>query len=246
MALEAARFLQLRSAYVSVYGYYQRRKALLIVATFIVCIVLAYFFPQRAADLWLTRDQQGRISFVQGHYEIAARQFTDTRWKAYSLYGDEQFDQAAAVYGQLEQAADVLARANALAHARRYVKARDIYQRLLQQDPSNTAAQHNIAIVQKIIDDVNRMSASQQAEEGDAPKELGDNPQTGDGADEQGGKEQDLKQYDAEELLLNPDLNAMWLRQVQKNPAFFLSNKFYGQYFKNEVDEQQTQDDVDE
>jgi Ca-activated chloride channel family protein len=246
MVVGSAHFMQIRQASVTVSSFYQRRRSLVVVTAVLVCIVLAFFFPQRVADIWLSRDQQGGILFWQGDYALAAKQFSDTRWKAYSLYGAEQFDQAATVYDQLEQTVDVVARGNALAHAHRYVKARDIYQSVLMQNPRNAAALHNIAIVQKIIDDVNLMSESQQPEAGDSPKELGDNPQTGEGADKQGGSEQVLEQYDAEQLLLNPSLNAMWLRQVQKNPAIFLSNKFYGQYSKSEAVEKESREAGDE
>jgi len=242
MVINSNNSIKIKQGFAIVHKLYQQHRPLLILTAFVMAIVFSYFKPQQAADLWLTRDQQGRMLFSQGHYETAARQFNDTRWKAYSLYASEQFDQSAAVYGQLEHTLDVLARANALAHARRYVKARDIYQALLKQEPDNRAAQHNIKIVKKIIDDVNRMSESQQPEDGDAPQELGDNAQTGEGAEKQGGRKQTVEQYDAQQLLLDPSLNAMWLRQVQKNPALFLSNKFHMQSQRNETDSQQKTD----
>jgi len=240
MVIDSNNNIKIKQGFATVHNFYQQHRSLLVLTPFVLAIVFAYVKPQQAADLWLTRDQQGRMLFSQGHYETAARQFNDTRWKAYSLYASEQFDQSATVYGQLEQTLDVLARANALAHARRYVKARDIYKGLLKREPDNRTAQHNIKIVQIIIDDVNRMSESQQAEDGDAPQELGDNAQTGEGAEKQGGRKQTVKQYDAQQLLLDPSLNAMWLRQVQKNPALFLSNKFHMQQQKNEAGAQQT------
>lgn len=235
----------IRRAGVILVSAYRQYTLVFFVVVCALAMVVAYFNPQAMADLWLTRDQQGRILFSLGHYKSAAKQFNDVRWQAYSLYASEQFDQASMLYGQLEQAEDVLARGNALAHARRYVKARDVYQALLRRDPDNSAAQHNIQIVQKIIDDVNRMSESQQPEDGDAPQELGDNPQTGDGAEQKGGREQVVKQFDAEQLLLDPSLNEMWLRQVQKNPTLFLSNKFYTQYHKNSSHSQNTLDEDD-
>jgi len=202
------------------------------VRCFIVLILAVtafiYFKPQKFADLWLTRDQQGQILFNFGHYKQAAVIFSDTRWQAYSLYGAELFQQSATLYNQYTRPDDVLARANSLAHDRRYVKARNLYQKILDLDENNQAALNNIKIVQAIIDDVNRLSESQK-EEGDSSKELGDEPQTGDGADKNQARIKQVEQLSAEQLLLDPKLNEMWLRQVQKDPARFLAQKFYMQ-----------------
>lgn len=193
-----------------------------------------YLKPQKFADLWLTRDQQGQILFNLAHYDKASAAFEDTRWQAYSLYGAEKFDQSATLYNQFTKSEDLLARANAFAHDRRYVKARNLYQSILDKDNTNKAAINNIRIVQEIIDNVNRLSESQKPEDGDSIKELGDEPQTGDGADKKELRKQKIEQLSAEQLLLDPELNEMWLRQVQKDPANFLAQKFYMQNERKE------------
>ena len=212
-----------------------KRKTAINLLTIIVLAGFVFLKPQQFADLWLTKDQQGKILFNRGYFDEAASTFTNTRWQAFSLYGAEQFDQAATLYSQFIRPEDVLARANALAHGRRYVKARDMYQTILDKDPENSAAQNNLKVVQAIIDDVNRLSESQKPDEG-ASKELGDEPQTGDGAEKQEAREQVVEQLSAEQLLLDPALNDMWLRQVQKDPARFLSKKFNMQNNQSSVD----------
>lgn len=216
----------------------------------LLTIVYAYLQPQKFTDIWLTRDQQGQILFKLERYDQAATTFNSTRWQAFSMYGAEQYEQAAILYSQFDTTDDVLARGNAFAQDRRYIKARDVYKAILEKEPDNEAAQVNFTIVQAIIDNVNRMSESQQAEEGDSPQELGDEPQTGDGADKQEArKQEEVEQYSAEELLLNPNLNEMWLRQVQKNPARFLAQKFQMQLLIQEVtalETPKTEDDNDE
>lgn len=192
----------------------------------LVSAAFIYLKPQKSADLWLTRDQQGQILFNLAYYNEASTVFDDTRWQAYSFYGAEKFDQSATLYNQYTKPADVLARANAFAHNRRYVKARNLYQAILDKDDNNKAALNNIKIVQAIIDEVNRMSESQKTEDGDSVKELGDEPQTGDGAEKKEARKQEVEQLSAEQLLLDPKLNEMWLRQVQKDPARFLAQKF--------------------
>ncbi|WP_299573896.1 hypothetical protein [uncultured Shewanella sp.] len=198
----------------------------LLIGVAVTCTVFAIIKPQSFADLWLTRDQQGMLLFKLGHFQQAANQFNLVRWQAYSLYGAEAFDQSAILYNQFEGEADQIARANALAHARRYVAARNVYQQVLDTYPNNEQAQHNLAIVQNIIDEVNRIAESQQSEAGDSPQELGDDPQTGEGAKKNEIVLEVAEHYDASQLLLDPKLNEMWLRQVQKDPAQFLANKF--------------------
>jgi len=208
----------------------KQNKNILIASLVITSCLFAYLKPQQFSDLWLTRDQQGQLLFQLGHYHQASNTFNSTQWQAYSSYGAEQYKNAATLYSQFDDIDNQIAKANALAHGREYIKARNLYRQILALSPQNTAAANNIVIVQAIIDEVNRLSASQKAEEGESIKELGDEPQTGDGAErEEAPKEVEIEQLTAEQLLLDPSLNDMWLRQVQKNPANFLSRKFYMQ-----------------
>lgn len=202
-----------------------KHKTKIYVVLITTVIAFIYFKPQQFIDLWLTRDQQGQLLFNLGKYDQSATRFTNTRWQAYSLYGAEKFDQSATLYSQFKGADEMLARANALAHNRRYIKARDMYKDILLNFPEDQSALHNQQLVQKIIDDNNRLSESQKGDEG-ASDELGDEPQTSDGAEKKQARKQVIEQMSAEQLLLDPALNDMWLRQVQKDPAQFLSRKF--------------------
>lgn len=217
----------------------------LIAIVIIASCLFIYLRPQQFTDLWLTRDQQGQILFNLGHYQQASTTFKSTHWQAYSSYAAQQYKNSATLYGQFTDIESQLAQANALAHAREYVNARNLYQHILTISPENRAANTNIVIVQAIIDEVNRLSASQRAEQGEATKELGDEPQTGDGAErKEAPKQQKVEQLSAEQLLLDPSLNEMWLRQVQKNPANFLSQKFYMQQELSKKPTKKGEDDV--
>jgi len=61
--------------------------------------------PQQFLDLWLTRDQQGQILFLQGKYQKASTTYSDTRWQAFSAYGNENYNTAATLYSQHNSAA---------------------------------------------------------------------------------------------------------------------------------------------
>jgi len=208
----------------------QCKKKKLTILAIITLLIITFIAiaPQKFIDLWLTRDQQGQILFNQGQYQQASKTFVDTRWRAYSNYGNEDFKSAATLYSQFSNQEDLLAQGNAFAHGREYIKARDLYQYTVHKYPEFKSAKTNLAIVQALIDDINRLSDS-QLDEGESSEDLGDQPQTADGAQRKDGKEQEVIQLTSEQLLLDDKLNDMWLRQVQKNPARFLSQKFYMQ-----------------
>jgi len=192
--------------------------------------------PSDFIDLWMTKDQQGQLLFNAGHYEQASKTFNNVHWLAFSAYGNQDYETAATFYSQFNNKESLLAQANALAHGRHYLKARNLYQNILDQYPNYSAAEENRDLIQAIIDEVNLLSESQKAEQGESIKELGDEPQTGDGAEKQEARSQEVEQLNAEQLLLDPNLNEMWLRQVQKDPDRFLSQKFHFQQEKMKAD----------
>lgn len=206
------------------HGITQRRATIFAI---LAVLIFTYFNPKTVADAWLTPDQQGYLLFSAKKYGLAASTFQDAKWQAFSYYGAENYDAAASIYDQFSDKNSQLARANAMAQGRRYVQAKQVYEAILFKSPDFQPAKHNLAIVQKIIDDVNRMSESQQAEKGDSTKELGDEPQTGDGAEKKEARPVAVEQLTAQELMSNPEITELWLKQVQKDPALFLSQKFY-------------------
>ena len=176
----------------------------------------------------------GMIRALESIQEVRAEgnDLNNVQWQAFSAYGNEDYKTASTFYSQFNNKESLLAQANALAHGRHYLKARNLYQNILTQYPSYGAAEQNLDLIQAVIDEVNLLSESQKAEQGESIKELGDEPQTGDGAEKQEARSQEVEQLNAEQLLLDPNLNEMWLRQVQKNPDRFLSQKFYFQQEK--------------
>ena len=109
---------------------------------------------------------------------------------------------------------------------------------MLKLEPDHEAALKNREKIQQIIDEINLLSASQKAEAGDSAKELGeDDPLTADGAERQDFNKLVVEQLSAEEILLDEKLNDLWMRQVQKNPARFLSVKFQMQLRSKNHDE---------
>jgi len=181
------------------------------------------------ADLWLTPDQQGRLLLQWGHYQASARRFDDPSWKGLAYYYAENFIQAAEYFSRRDSDEALFNEANARAHARDYVRAVSRYDRLLARAPDFPGAAANRRQVQALIDEINRLSESQQQEAGVSgeDKELGgDDAIPAQGADEIDWQQAKIKQLTAADILQDPATSAMWLRSVQQNPADFLAVKF--------------------
>ncbi|GAB5452335.1 MAG: VWA domain-containing protein [Halioglobus sp.] len=180
-------------------------------------------------NLWLTADQQGRILMQMGRYGEAAKHFSDPMWKGMAYYYDEQFMLAAEYFSRTDSDTALFNEANARAQARDYVRAVSRYDRLLAHDADFPGAASNRARVQDIIDEINRISASQQQEAG-----VGSDEKTLDsedaipaqGVDELSWEKAELEQLSADQVLGDEATQAMWLRSVQQDPANFLAIKF--------------------
>lgn len=195
-------------------------------------LVWAALQPRAFLGLWLTPDQQGQLWFYAGDYERAARSFDNPRWKGMSLYAAQDFAGAALYFSQYQDASSLLARANALAHGREYLDAKAAYLELQERFPQHPAPGVNLPIVQTLIDDNQRLSESQASEPGDMSSEQDEGPRSSEGDDRVSMIERE--QFSADELLQDPALTDMWLRQVQRNPSEFLSTKFYLQLERRE------------
>jgi Ca-activated chloride channel family protein len=189
-----------------------------------LCSALALANPQGFLNLWLTPDQQGRLWFSYGDYARATRSFENPRWKGMSLYAAQDFLAAAQYFSQYQDAESLLARANALAQAREYLDARSAYQELAARYPEHPAPAVNIPIIQALIDANRELSESQVSESGDMSSDNDDGPRSSEG--DQRLTTLEREQFTAEQLLEDPGLTQMWLRQVQRNPSEFLSTKF--------------------
>jgi len=189
---------------------------------------LSHKLAESFADLWLTRDQQGHLLFTLEKYDKAASQFTQPMWKATAYYYAEQFMLAAEYFSRSDSNDALFNEANARSHARDYVRAINRYDRLIAREPNFPGATSNRARVQAIVDEINRLSASQRAEQGISSEQqtLGDDAIIAQGADELTWNAKKQKKLSAQQILQDPATQEMWLRGVVKDPVNFLSAKF--------------------
>ena len=196
------------------------------------------------ADLWLTGDQQGRLLMQGGDYRAAASHFDSTMWKGLAYYYAEDFMLAAEYFSRSDSDDALFNEANSRAHARDYVRAVNRYDRLLARNPEYPGALQNKEQVQAIIDEINRLSESQQQEQGVSgeDKELGsDDAIPAQGAEEITWEQADTVTLSAEDILQDPETAEMWMRSVQQDPSNFLAIKFGMQLQRQENDEEAQQ-----
>ncbi len=190
----------------------------------------------RFMSLWLTPDQQGRHYMEKGDYKTAATRFESIAWRGIAYYRAENFKAAAEMFSRIDTAEGFFNLADAQAHGRNYVSAVKTYDRVLKIEPGHAGALKNRDMIQKIIDEINLMSASQRAEDSDSSRELGeDEPQTADGVERQDFIEREVEQLSAEQVLLDEQVNDLWMQQVQKDPSRFLGVKFHMQLQREEA-----------
>ncbi|WP_417877787.1 vWA domain-containing protein [Vibrio sp.] len=189
-------------------------------------------------DLWLTPDQQGQRLFNKQEYLAAAKQFSDPLRKGSAYYYASEFELAHSAFLEMQNDPSEDVRdfglynaASALARQREYLAARDLLQSLASKTTLSQAlrpdVEHNLKVIGGIVEEINQMSESQAGTEQEMSTELGDNPQTAEGAEEQTSQEMMIKEtLSAAEILGNQEMADKWLKRVESDPKDFLRSKF--------------------
>lgn len=189
-------------------------------------------------DLWLTPDQQGQRLFNKQAYLDAAKHFSDPLRKGTAYYYASEFELAHSAFLEMQNDPSEEVRdfglynaASALARQREYLAARDLLQSLANKPTLSQAlrpdVEHNLKVIGGIVEDINQMSESQAGTEQEMSTELGDNPQTAEGAEEQTSQEMMIKEtLSAADILGNQEVADKWLKRVESDPGDFLRAKF--------------------
>ncbi|ELA8172976.1 VWA domain-containing protein [Vibrio sp. B511a] len=189
-------------------------------------------------DLWLTPDQQGQRLFNKQAYLEAAKHFVNPLRKGTAYYYASEFELAHSAFLEMQNDPSEEVRdyglynaASALARQREYLAARDLLKSLANKPTLSERlrpdVEHNLKVIGGIVEDINRMSESQAGTEQEASTELGDNPQTAEGADEKTSAELMIKEtLNADDIIGSQELADKWLKRVEADPKYFLNAKF--------------------
>lgn len=167
--------------------------------------------------LWFTPDQEGQRHYRQGDFGAAAEAFYDPMWKGTALYRDGEFEDAAQAFARRNTAEALYNQGNAWLMHGVYESAISCYDRALKKRPDWPEAKENKALAQARAEVV-------KAEGGDmGDQTLGADKIVFDKKKNNKGQE---TQITAEQAAGQQDVQAMWLRRVQTQPADFLKAKF--------------------
>lgn len=182
----------------------------------------------RFTDLWLTKDQQGQILYNDGEFKQAAEVFESSKWKAISYFKAGNYLLAQEYFLRSDDLYSRFGAATALAHQREYVAARKAFKGILEQNPDYPGAHENLELMEAIIAQINMQSESQSNNaERQNSRELGEAPQTSEGADTQVQQDQLIQTtLSSEDILNDEEANQMWMRRVDSDLSGFLRSKF--------------------
>jgi Ca-activated chloride channel family protein len=193
------------------------------VAWVVLFCLMLHAPPARAQgtwrDLWLTRDQQGRIAFDKGDYATAARLFVNPMWRGIAAYRAYDFLAAATAFRSVDTTEGRFALGNAEAQNHAYEKAITAYDAVLKAQPDHAAATTNRAIVLAALRKQEEQREKQ--EQGQTPPELAPDDTKVD-PNQKGGQRVQVTPQD----VTTAGAAEAWMRAVQTSPADFLKLKF--------------------
>lgn len=175
-------------------------------------IIIAFF-----GTIFLSPDQQGQRLMKQEEYVRAASVFTDPMRAGVAWYRAGEFKKAESIFRELATPEAIYNRGNCQIFLGQYDAAIKSYSRALELKPDWEAAVVNREIARI-------RAATVETKGGDMGDQLI-------GADEirfEAGKNKAGQDTEAEEdqPLSNQDMQSLWLRRVQTNPADFIKAKF--------------------
>ncbi|MBK1722006.1 VWA domain-containing protein [Thiocystis violacea] len=147
------------------------------------------------SDLWLTQDQQAARQLESGQAQEAAQGFRDPGWRAAASYRAGDFNEALEQVSGLDGADANYNRGNALARLGRLEDAVTAYQQALEQAPEHADAQHNLELVQQLLEQKEQDDKQQSGEDGkEGDQKQSEQKQSQDHNSEQGEHDQQDKQ----------------------------------------------------
>lgn len=167
-----------------------------------------------------TPDQRGYSLFTKAEYQGASQAFSDSYWRAVALYRDGAFEDAAGIFAGFDTAEGCFNHGNALLFHGKYHEAAKRYERALEHRPAweDAIINREIALARAAALEFEggdmtggKMGADDYVINSDPNQNQSDNEQT--------------ETVESTELS-DAELRAVWLRQVQTDPADFLRSKF--------------------
>ncbi len=148
--------------------------------------------PLYSGSFWQTDNQNAYEWYQKKHYRKASELFNDREWKATALYRNQQYQQAAKIYSEMNTAEGWYNAGNAFAKLGDYAHALQAYQKALKIEPIHADSEFNKKIVEKLLEQQNK--DKQQEQKQDKQQEQKQDKQQEKKQDKQQEKKQDKQQ----------------------------------------------------
>lgn len=190
----------------------------------VCCLGLSFSVADARADGWrdwfLTPDQQGQLAFNNREFGKASDLFQDPEWKAYALYRSGRYKEAAELFAWQETADAAIGEGLALLKSRSYRPAIAAFEKAVERDPSNAAAQHNLDLARYILSYIE--TTREQSDTGE---------ESGIGADDtvydnEAGRGTETEQTPSNGQETVPETAEQWMRTVDTRTGDFLKTRF--------------------
>lgn len=167
-----------------------------------------------------TPQQKGYNLYLKSEYKDASETFADSYWRATALYRDGQFKEAGNIFASFDTAEGAYNHGNALLFQGNYNEAVKRYTRALELRPNweDASINREIAIARAAALDFEGGNMT-DGKIGADDYVINNNPSQNQSDNDQTETVETAELSDAE-------LRAVWLRQVQTDPADFLRSKF--------------------
>jgi Ca-activated chloride channel family protein len=155
----------------------------------VVLLVVATVTPPQPAmastwdDLWTRRDQQAAQALAAGEDARAAELATDPQQRGTAQYRAGQYEQSLESFSKATGPDAAYNQGNALARLGRYKEAIAAYDRALATQPHMEDAQHNKAVIEKLLQQQEEKKRQQQQQQGQqsGQSQSGEGQQQGNG-----------------------------------------------------------------
>ena len=149
--------------------------------------------------LWSSPDQKAMKDFNHGDNENAAREFTQSDWKASAYYRNGDYQAAANVLEKTDHSDGFYNRANALAQLGNYEEAIKAYDKAIELNENNEDAIYNREQVKKALQQQQKNSEQQDSEQQDSEQNESDKDESEqDKSDQEKSDQQQDQQEDSE------------------------------------------------
>lgn len=146
-------------------------------------------------DLFRNADQRARAKLEESPTE-AEKIFRDKQWQATSAFKAENYENAAKIWSQFDDADSHYNRGNALAKLNKYDEAIESYEKALEKDPLHDKASKNKSLVEYLKQ---AKEQNNQQQDGDQNDQSDNQEQSNEDNQQQGSNSQNSQQQNGEE-----------------------------------------------